>query len=220
MSDISADIWREACCALSHISPFMGDEDESHGWFNWAVAPRKWLLDLAKSAGVQLWLCGHYHENCVATSTSGIEVVTTNSCGSVINWKHPPSTIATKEVRVPRFTPASHTLLSLTILAPFRCIRSSIYGMYGRPARHLRRLPQRNTLCARARIRIRHEWVELANVPEAIDDLFPAAGELKRQLSVRPHLEQIMALPTSSPKTSPKPRHTSGKCPAAATHRR
>ena len=30
--------------------------------------------------------------------------------------------------------------------------------------------------------RIRHEWVELANVPEAIDDLFPAAGELKRQL--------------------------------------
>ena len=61
--------------------------------------------------------------------------------------------------------------------------------------------------------RIRHEWVELANVPEAIDDLFPAAGGVKRQLSVRPHLEQIMALPTSSPKTSPKPRHTSGKLP-------
>ena len=26
------------------------------------------MLDLAAKAGVKLWLCGHYHGNCIATS--------------------------------------------------------------------------------------------------------------------------------------------------------
>ena len=70
---------RRSQVILSHIAPFMGSEDEPTGHFNWKQAPRARLLELASRTEpkVCLWLAGHYHENCVARSRSGIEVVTT-----------------------------------------------------------------------------------------------------------------------------------------------
>ena len=39
-------------------------------------------------------LCGHYHQNHTAWSPSGIEFVTTSSCGGCINWAQKPALIA------------------------------------------------------------------------------------------------------------------------------
>ena len=81
---------------LSHVPPFVADEDEQAGWANWKWHHRRALLDAATAAGAKLWLSGHYHGNSVATSRGGIEVVVTSSCGGVINWTLDASLIATQ----------------------------------------------------------------------------------------------------------------------------
>ena len=55
---------------------------------------------------------------------------------------------------------------------------------------------------------IRHEWVELANVPREIEDVFSDDLRRRRKRSVRPALDQIMDLPTNECDT-PKPRRSS-----------
>jgi len=132
---------------LSHIAPFMGHEDEPTGHFNWRAEPRAWMLRLiAKCKPVPtLWLSGHYHQNCVVTSRAGVEVVTTGSCGGMINWKQEPAVMATKPefnfgecVNVPPVTAdAFHSGMRLVRVR---------------------------------RDRIHHRWVELGQVPNAIDD--------------------------------------------------
>ena len=92
---------------LSHVPPFIGCEDEQAGWSNWKHEHRRPMLDAAAAAGVKLWLCGHYHGNAVATSASGLEVVTTSSCGGVINWTLEPGMIATQPF--PDFKKVPHT---------------------------------------------------------------------------------------------------------------
>ena len=87
---------RRATSTLPHPCPNLYALAQGH--FNWAEEPRKWVLSLARRAGVKMWLCGHYHGNCVVTGESGVEVVTTSSCGGVINWSRGPSEIATNEV--------------------------------------------------------------------------------------------------------------------------
>ena len=51
---------------LSHITPFMGAEDEETGHFNWKLAPREWMVRLCSQPHLPggratIWLCGHYH---------------------------------------------------------------------------------------------------------------------------------------------------------------
>ena len=55
---------------LSHVPPFIQQEREQHGWANWEPKARESLLAAASAAGVKLWLCGHYHGNCVGASRS------------------------------------------------------------------------------------------------------------------------------------------------------
>ena len=85
---------------LSHITPFMGAEDEETGHFNWKRAPREWMVRLCSQPhlpGVRatIWLCGHYHASCMARTQAGTEVVTTGAAGGVINWSKPPQATAT-----------------------------------------------------------------------------------------------------------------------------
>ena len=157
---------------LSHVTPFMGDEDEPQGHFNWEVGPRKWVLELAKRANVKLWLCGHYHGNHIKTSEKyGVEVVTTSSCGGVINWKKEPPEIATNEV---------FNFMECVDKPPVVC-DAFHSGM------RIVRVTEK---------RILHEWLELADVPECLDDIFSTPGTPAR-LVARPQLDQIMDLPTS-----------------------
>ena len=132
---------------LSHVAPFMGEEDESQGWFNWDPEPRRWLLDLAAQSGVKLWLSGHYHGNCVVRSRSGVEVVTTSSCGGVINWSKPPSQIATSAVFNFGECVSTPAVICDSFHAGLRIFR------VGERA-------------------IEHRWLELASVPKTIDQVF------------------------------------------------
>ena len=158
---------------LSHVAPYMGEPQEAQGHFNMAVQPRKWLLALAEEAGVRLWLCGHYHGNNVVKTAFGCEVVTTSSCGGVINWKDEPPTIATNEVfnfmecvsKPPVVCDAYHSGL--------RLVRVDANGF-------------------------RHRWSVLASVPESFDAAFSGLEEQGSQASQDyPSLERIMGLPTS-----------------------
>lgn len=157
---------------LSHVTPFMGDEDEEHGHFNWEPVGRKWMIALAEKARVKLWLCGHYHGNCTVSSRSGIEVVTTSSCGGVINWSRSPPEMATSPKFNFRECVADPPVICDAFHSGMRFVRVS-------------------------RARIQHEWVELANVPETLNDVFPNKT-LPRRRSLRPALEQIMDLPTAA----------------------
>jgi len=132
---------------LSHVAPFMGEEDEPQGWFNWDPEPRRWLLDLAAQSGVKLWLSGHYHGNCVVRSRSGVEVVTTSSCGGVINWSKPPSQIATSAVFNFGECVSTPAVICDSFHAGLRIFR------VGERA-------------------IEHRWLELASVPKTIDQVF------------------------------------------------
>ena len=81
---------------LSHVPPFVHDEEEQPGWANWPQEPRRAMLSAAGTVGAKLWLCGHYHGNSHGVSSGSIEVVTTSSCGGVINWTEEPSLVATQ----------------------------------------------------------------------------------------------------------------------------
>ena len=79
---------------LSHIPPFVGGERETWGWANWEPEARREVLAAAASAGVHLWLSGHFHGGTVAVSDAKIEVVVSAACGSNINWTCPAGKIA------------------------------------------------------------------------------------------------------------------------------
>ena len=98
---------------LSHITPFMGAEDEETGHFNWKRAPREWMVRLCSQPHLPggratIWLCGHYHASCMARTQAGTEVVTTGAAGGVINWSKPPQATATP--------PRHHAIESLASL--------------------------------------------------------------------------------------------------------
>lgn len=78
---------------LSHIPPFVSRFDEAHGWGNWPLAPRKRIVSAAAKAGSSLWLSGHLHQN-AESHGGGISVVTSSSCGSIINWTSPLEEVA------------------------------------------------------------------------------------------------------------------------------
>lgn len=166
---------------LSHVSPFMGEEEEPQGHFNWEVEPRQRVLAMAARAGVKLWLCGHYHGNCVARSRSGIEVVTTSSCGGVINWARDPAEIATNEIFDFRACVGSPPVVCDAFHSGMRVVRVEDG-------------------------QIRHQWLELASVPKTLDAVFEVSRHEGAAL-VRPSLERIMDLPTdaSSPSRPHKP---------------
>lgn len=102
--------------------PRRSPSPSQQGYFNWATAPRKRVLELAERAGVSLWLCGHYHTNCVVRSRGGVEVVTTSSCAGVINWSKAPhemavyrshthgSLLTLTHTQTPRHTHTSHAV--------------------------------------------------------------------------------------------------------------
>ena len=103
---------------LSHITPFMGAEDEETGHFNWKRAPREWMVRLCSQPHLPggratIWLCGHYHASCMARTQAGTEVVTTGAAGGVINWSKPPQATATPPATKPsiaRLPPLPHWL--------------------------------------------------------------------------------------------------------------
>ena len=70
---------------LSHVPPFVEDEDEPTGWATWEREPREAVLAVAAEAGATLWLCGHFHGNAYTMSRGNIEIVVTSSCCSTIN---------------------------------------------------------------------------------------------------------------------------------------
>jgi len=161
---------------LTHVAPFMGKEDESHGHFNWSVEGRRWLLDLAERARIKLILCGHYHGNCVVRSEGGVEVVTTSSCGGMINWKLPPAELAPAE---------TFNFMECVGSPPVVC------DSYSSGMRIVRVGEQA----------IRHRFFELASVPKVLDEAFDdslASSHVERPFPMRgPALEQIMGLPSS-----------------------
>ena len=132
---------------LSHVPPFIADEDEQAGWGNWKWQHRRALLDAATAAGAKLWLSGHYHGNSVADSRGGIEVVVTSSCGGVINWTLDASLIATQP-----FPDFSKVVGSPPVVADAR--HSGL---------RLVRVTERG---------FTHRWFELADVPRSLDDAF------------------------------------------------
>ena len=113
---------------LSHITPFMGAEDEETGHFNWKRAPREWMVRLCSQPHLPggratIWLCGHYHASCMARTQAGTEVVTTGAAGGVINWSKPPQATATppRHQAIERSPPSSAALASScvpTLCAP------------------------------------------------------------------------------------------------------
>lgn len=147
---------------LTHVPPFIGEPNEPQGWANWELEPRKRVVALAMAAGARLWLSGHYHGNAVATY-GGLEVVTSSSCGSVINWIESPDVVATSQR--PDFA---------------RCV--------GTPpviadARHsgLRIVRVEERAC-------RHAWFVLADVPSTLVDVFPLnshGSDRKRKMSLQ-----------------------------------
>lgn len=155
---------------LTHVAPFMGREDESHGHFNWSVEGRRWLLGLADRAKIKLILCGHYHGNCVVRSEGGVEVVTTSSCGGMINWKLPPGEMASAETFNFMECVGSPPVVCDSYSSGLRIVRVGEHG-------------------------IRHRFFELASVPKVLDDAFD--DSVASCSAGRPALEQIMGLPSS-----------------------
>lgn len=139
--------------ALSHVPPFIESFDEDEGWSNWPKKHRTRVFEILRSAGVSLWLCGHYHSN-ADTNAEGVEVVTSSSCGGVINWIGPASEVAT--AAVPDF--------AKLVATPPVVIGPEHSGM------RLVRVFQD---------RIEHRWFTLGSVPATFDAAFatePAAG--------------------------------------------
>eukprot|EP00854_Cymbomonas_tetramitiformis_P015872 gene15872-18822_t len=167
--DAGATLGSKHVVLLSHIAPFMGEEDEPQGHFNWAVEPRKWLLGLAAKAGVKLWLSGHYHGNCHVRSEAGIDVVTTSSCGGVINWNGEPSVIATNAV---------FDFMKCVNMPPVLCdaFHSGL---------RIFRVSETD---------IEHKWFELAYVPQTLDDCFAEEAHGKASQRRRDRLESFQEM--------------------------
>ena len=153
---------------LSHVPPFVKEEDEEAGWANWNYEPRQEMLAAAAAAGAKLWLSGHYHSNAEGKSKAGIEVITTSACGGVINWTEDASVIATKP-----FPDFSKVVGSPPVIADARHS-----GM-----RLVRVTEQGFT----------HRWLNLADVPETLDAVF-APQRPSDRLSRFPQLADVMGL--------------------------
>ena len=145
---------------LSHITPFMGAEDEETGHFNWKRAPREWMVRLCSQPHLPggratIWLCGHYHASCMARTQAGTEVVTTGAAGGVINWSKPPQATATPRPatkpsiarlpRLPHWLPracplSAHHRLPASRTGARHAARLPVHGVRQHAARHLRRL--------------------------------------------------------------------------------
>jgi hypothetical protein len=161
---------------LSHVPPFVHDEEEQPGWANWPQEPRRAMLSAAGKVGAKLWLCGHYHGNSHGVSSGSIEVVTTSSCGGVINWTEEPSLVATQPF--PDFSKVVGTppVLADASHSGMRLVRVTEHGFS-------------------------HRWFELADVPATFEDAFaPRSRAVPSKAADRfGHLADVMGL---SPATS------------------
>lgn len=155
---------------LSHVPPFISDEDEQAGWANWQHEHRQRLLAMATQARVKIILCGHYHGNAVCHSKSGIEVVTSSSCGGVINWTLDPSMIATQP-----FPDFKKVVGSPPVVADARHSGMRIVRV--------------------GDSKITHRWFELANVPPTLDEAFAS----KRRPERSKELADVMGLSAYKP---------------------
>jgi len=157
---------------LSHVPPFVGDESEVFGWSNWELAARETLLDAAADAGCKLWLAGHYHGNAVGRSSTGIEVVTTSSCGGVINWTLPAAEIAPQPFPDFAKVVGSPPVVADARHSGLRIVRVTEDGF-------------------------RHRWFELAHVPNTTDEAFTAPSGWKTVKSRYQSLESVLGLKRS-----------------------
>lgn len=82
---------------LSHVPPFVGQEEEPQGWATWELEPRRRILAAAADAGAKIWLSGHFHGNAATRTQHGMEIVVTSSCCSAINWTQDAAMAATVE---------------------------------------------------------------------------------------------------------------------------
>ena len=160
---------------LSHVPPFVHDEEEQPGWANWPQEPRRAMLSAAGTVGAKLWLCGHYHGNSHGVSSGSIEVVTTSSCGGVINWTEEPSLVATQPF--PDFSKVVGTppVLADASHSGMRLVRVTEHGFS-------------------------HRWFELADVPATFEDAFaPRSRAVPSKATDRfGHLADVMGLSPAS----------------------
>ena len=126
-------------------------------------------MQMAADANVKLFLCGHYHGNAIARSSSGIEVVTTSSCGGVINWTLAPSMIATQP-----FPDFKRVVGNPPIVADARHSGMRIVRV--------------------ANEKITHRWYELADVPETLDQCFVPASPLLGGKDRKADMAEVMGL--------------------------
>jgi len=157
---------------LSHVPPFISEEDEQAGWANWKHEPRRRLLGWASDAHAKLWLAGHYHGNAVGTSRSGIEVVTTSSCGGVINWNLEPSRIATQPFPDFKKVVGSPPVVADARHSGMRIVRVTESGFT-------------------------HRWFELAQVPPSLDDAFASRAHWST-VKERFQLADVMGLTSAN----------------------
>uniref|UniRef100_A0A7S0LGX2 Calcineurin-like phosphoesterase domain-containing protein n=1 Tax=Coccolithus braarudii TaxID=221442 RepID=A0A7S0LGX2_9EUKA len=162
LKQLSSERAKEAThiVVLSHICPFMEEEGESAGYFNWRERPRRKVLDAAEKAGVRLWLCGHLHQNSSSRSHGGIEIVTTSSCASVINWSIPAGQLAcATKIDFPSVT-LNPAVVCDAWHSGMRIVKVSS-----------------DHIC--------HQWVTFNEVPERLEDLF-SDGDSSRRSASRP----------------------------------
>ena len=176
---------------LSHITPFMGAEDEETGHFNWKRAPREWMVRLCSQPHLPggratIWLCGHYHASCMARTQAGTEVVTTGAAGGVINWSKPPQATATppRHQAIDRSPPSSAALASScvpTLCAPSpACIPAQVLATQpvfqfmecvNMPPVTCDAFNSGLRVCRVRRDRIDHRFLELNAVPPTLDEV-------------------------------------------------
>lgn len=71
----SARLHQHAVLVMHH-PPFLVEEREPHGYYNWPLPPRARLIALARRYGVRLALCGHTHTTTDVATDDGIRVLT------------------------------------------------------------------------------------------------------------------------------------------------
>jgi len=152
---------------LSHAAPFLGDEAEAHGYFNWELTARTRVLRAAEKAGVRLWVCGHYHQNVEQTSAGGINVVTSSACGGTINWKESPAVMVTK------FKPRA--FLDVTGRPPVSCDSQHAGLRLFRCGEHA----------------IEHRWFPLSSMPSSFEHAFDHSPK-----ESGPQIADILGLPS------------------------
>eukprot|EP00441_Pelagodinium_beii_P021666 CAMPEP_0197658842 /NCGR_PEP_ID=MMETSP1338-20131121/45475_1 /TAXON_ID=43686 ORGANISM="Pelagodinium beii, Strain RCC1491" /NCGR_SAMPLE_ID=MMETSP1338 /ASSEMBLY_ACC=CAM_ASM_000754 /LENGTH=490 /DNA_ID=CAMNT_0043235507 /DNA_START=77 /DNA_END=1549 /DNA_ORIENTATION=- len=131
---------------LSHVPPFVKAPSETQGWANWERDPRDRIVKLALEAGARLWLNGHYHGN-ASTTVDGLEVITTSSVCTVINWTEEPGVVATSNRPDFEKCVGMPPLLAEVHHSGFRIVKIDENGH-------------------------RHRWFVLADVPDSLREAF------------------------------------------------